>query len=111
MVLFVIADQIQDIAVSLAKRWSHPQVDRRHIFAVVMASPAVAECSALSPNELERLLAPPGTATGQPAITADAMELLSRCTDDEALSDLAIELFEEFQSGGLGAQSRGTAAV
>lgn len=80
---------LRDDAIALAKRFMHPEVERRHVLVALSQHPDVVAASGHRPCGDEVLL-PRGSSIDSPGIPADSDELLSRCrTIEDAVSILA----------------------
>jgi len=80
---------IEDRAVALAKRFSHEEVEGRHVLVAIGE-----ELELPLPRTIDELLAPPGDAIGPPRISDDAAAVLAECTSRDSAAGVFRQLVD-----------------
>lgn len=92
-------DRILDEAIAAAKRWSHEEVEPRHVLwgiVRVLGSSAPAD---LNPEAIRPFLEPPGVAVSPPTISAAAQTVLDGCVSTEGATAQARSVAAALASG------------
>jgi Holliday junction resolvasome RuvABC ATP-dependent DNA helicase subunit len=85
----VIAVQIRDEAIAAAKRYSHEEVESRHVLWAIAKVIGRTDALGISANDLRALMAPAGSAVNAPTVSNAAERLLGMIASGAAPVDVA----------------------
>ena len=103
----MIRDRIRDEAIAIAKAYSHPTVEPRHVLWGIVAALGPAAPTEVSAGTVKALLEPHGSSYQTPVVSPAAEAALATIVDDASAKTAAIELLKRIQGGdGGGAVSR-----
>jgi hypothetical protein len=105
----VIRDRIRDEAVAIAKAYSHPTVEPRHVLWGIVAALGPAAPAEVSAATVKALLEPHGTSYQTPVVSPAAEAALATIVDDESAKTAAIDLLKKLQGGDSGDAGPATA--
>lgn len=96
----MIRDRVRDEAIAVAKAFSHPAVEPRHVLwglVQALGTETPAECPAAT---VKALLEPHGTSYATPLVSPEAEAALAEITSDASAKTVAVELLKRIQGGG-----------
>src|SRR3954452_658151 len=96
----VIRDRVRDEAVAIAKAYSHPQVELRHVLWGLVYVLGPAAPTEVSLATAKSYLEPAGDAYATPTVTDDAEAALATITDEASAKAAAIDLAARLGPGG-----------
>ena len=99
----MIRDRIRDEAIAIAKAYSHPTVELRHVLWGIVAALGPAAPTEVSAGTVKALLEPHGTSYQTPVVSPAAEAALARIVDDASAKTAALDLLKRIQGGDGGA--------
>ncbi|MFL5713724.1 MAG: AAA family ATPase [Chloroflexota bacterium] len=96
----MIRDRVRDEAMAIAKAYSHPSVEVRHVFWGLMYVLGPAAPTEVSLATARSYLDPAGDAFATPMVTEGAETVLATITDEESAKAAAIDLATRLAPGG-----------
>jgi SpoVK/Ycf46/Vps4 family AAA+-type ATPase len=98
----VIRDRIRDEAIAIAKAYSHPTVEPRHVLWGIVVALGPAAPTEVSAATVKALLEPHGTSYQTPVVSSAAEAVLATIIDDASAVTAAIALLKKIQDGDTG---------
>lgn len=84
-----LSEQIEDEAVATAKRWSHPEVEPRHVLWAIARTLGAGVPEGLGADAVRHWLEPEGDAASTPVVGAAARAAIDACTSASAALEQA----------------------
>jgi hypothetical protein len=103
----VIRDRVRDEAIAIAKAYSHPEVDLRHVLWGLVDVLGAATPSEVSAETVKGYLAPVGSAYQTPAVSVAAEAVLATIDSEAAAKAAVIDLAARLGPGGADAAGHG----
>lgn len=95
-------DQLFDEAAAIAKSFSHPEVEPRHVLWAIVRVLGADVLPDVSIADLRPILEPHGTSIARPVESDAARSVLERCTSRDAAAAEALTIFELFRGSASG---------
>ncbi len=100
-------DDIADEALATAKRWSHPEVEPRHVLWAIMKVLGPSAVSGATPDVVRGYLAPEGEAAVTPVFTPAAQAAVDACASQATAVEQGTAILAALASGGQGGAPAG----
>ncbi|MEI7743689.1 MAG: AAA family ATPase [Chloroflexota bacterium] len=104
-------DEIGDEALAVAKKWSHPEVEPRHVLWAIVRELGDDAPDGLTLDAVRAWLEPAGDAARTPTVSAAASAAIDACTDEEAAAAQATSIVAALKGTGPAPGGDATTAV
>jgi len=107
----VIRDRVRDEAIAVAKAWSHPEVDLRHVLWGLVRVLGTAAPTEVSPSTVKGFLEPAGSSYATPTVSEAAETVLAAIDSETSAIAAALDLAKRLGPGGADAVGHGIPAA
>ena len=107
----MIRDRVRDEAIAVAKAWSHPEVDLRHVLWALVRVLGTAAPTEVSPSTVKGFLEPAGSSYATPTVSEAAETELAVIDSQASAVTAVLDLAARLGPGGADSASHGSPAA